>query len=290
MRVYILILLNILAVITKAQDIQLQAIALYNKAEISFEAADYQEAYANLEEAEKILDTTNSKILYLKINTLNHLAEINYNYLLKLDENIITFFKITDANTYPQEKYLDVINIQMDWKKKKEQEQKDFNALGTNPDSKTAMFFLEKYKWTPHKDSFNTLIEKAKKEEAKREELKQAELAKSLNNFEKVGRKSYSYENKIVNFKRMQEIMDKQKDNEISTLMRQARRAKSGRFIGFCALPLGVAALFCFASEEQAVGTILSFATVGVLVLDLGFTKKGNKKMKKAIKLYNERY
>jgi hypothetical protein len=134
-----------------AQDVQLQAVTLFNKAVQSYEIGHFQEAITHLREAEAVLGETNSKILYLKINSLKHLADSSHMFYKQLNEGIDNFFLITDAKTYPQEKYMDIIGIQLDWKTKSQNELKEYSLLNDKSSITEYSSFLTKYPWSPHR-------------------------------------------------------------------------------------------------------------------------------------------
>lgn len=99
-----------------AQDKDAVAKVHYTNAEEFFNKGSlggYDSCVIELEQAEKALGTTNSKILYLKIKAMSQFT-IPYHdwfYVYDLDSSIKSFFKIVDEKNYPTDKYLEVVNI-----------------------------------------------------------------------------------------------------------------------------------------------------------------------------------
>lgn len=87
--------------------------AYYSKAEQMYTTGNYENALRKLVEAEKLM-SPNPKILYLKVNILNKLNSKSASYRNDLAETISNFFAITDKNTYPREKYMDIVGIKID--------------------------------------------------------------------------------------------------------------------------------------------------------------------------------
>lgn len=109
----LLCLLIFIGSITFSQDKGIKAQVYYTNAEEYFNQGTNigaEKCFDELENAEKTLGTTNSKILYLKIKALDKLFQEYYWYDLELA--IRTFFKITDTKTYPTDKYAEVVNIE----------------------------------------------------------------------------------------------------------------------------------------------------------------------------------
>lgn len=96
-----------------AQDAEIMAMAYYSKAEQMYTTGNYENALRKLIEAEKLMPP-NPKILYLKVNILNKLNSKSTSYRNDLAECITQFFAITDKNTYPREKYMDIVGIKID--------------------------------------------------------------------------------------------------------------------------------------------------------------------------------
>lgn len=97
----------------QAQDAEILAMAYYGKAEEMYTTGNYEVALRKLTEAEKLM-APNPKILYLKVNILNKLNSKNGAYRKGLTESISNFFAITDKNSYPREKYMDIVGIKID--------------------------------------------------------------------------------------------------------------------------------------------------------------------------------
>lgn len=72
----------------------------------------YENSLIELTNAETILNKTNSKILYLKIKSLNNLySENDFYYVYDLDTALKLFFSVTNSKEYPIEKYSEILNI-----------------------------------------------------------------------------------------------------------------------------------------------------------------------------------
>lgn len=106
-----------------AQDNSDIAIALFQKAENAYNIADYETALSSLKRAEQTLGSTNTKILYLKIKTLDMLAKVDGNSATDLQLTLSTFFKLADKNTYPQYKYSEMVIIKVDLMQKLQEEE-----------------------------------------------------------------------------------------------------------------------------------------------------------------------
>ena len=111
---FLLIVSLLFSVPILAQDKDDIAKALYAKAESSYTSEKYDEALKYLNDCESTLGSTNSKILYLKVNALNKLYIISGENLAGLKFALDNFFEITDKSTYPSEKYSDIVNIKID--------------------------------------------------------------------------------------------------------------------------------------------------------------------------------
>lgn len=113
-----LMLLSIIPFKGNTQDKEVEAQYHYTQAESLYDKDQFVEAYQSLFECEKILGKTNSKILYLKIKSMDKIGidlENNFRHDTTLNnalrKEIKTFFEITDVNKYPKEKYFDIIEI-----------------------------------------------------------------------------------------------------------------------------------------------------------------------------------
>jgi TPR repeat protein len=102
--------------IAHSQDKDAEAKVHYLTAEESFNKgtlAGAEECTRELRDAEISLGTTNAKILYLKIKAEYKFYPYLYNeYALII--SLKTFFKITDANTFPSDKYTEIVKISLD--------------------------------------------------------------------------------------------------------------------------------------------------------------------------------
>jgi len=105
-----------------SQDKNIEAITYYTNAEDYFNkntVVDYDNCLKELRKAEKILETTNSKILYLKIKALNEFRILTDYYDTEIDSSLASFFKLTDAKEYPLEKYSEIVKISDQYNKDK---------------------------------------------------------------------------------------------------------------------------------------------------------------------------
>lgn len=96
-----------------AQDKDAEAKVHYIRAEEYFNTGTYYGAemcIEELENAEKSLGTTNSKILYLKIIAAHKLDLSSYYWYDKIMW-LKNFFMITDSKTFPFEKYAEILKI-----------------------------------------------------------------------------------------------------------------------------------------------------------------------------------
>jgi len=102
----------------KAQDKSSEAKVIFSKAEDLFNDSEYEDCIEKLEECEVLLKATNTKILFLKVKSLNILAKTDPVYIGDLQSSIEAFFKmIGNKSDYPQEKYLEIVEINLESKK-----------------------------------------------------------------------------------------------------------------------------------------------------------------------------
>jgi hypothetical protein len=101
--------------ITNAQDKNAEAIASYTKAEEFYNFEKYDSCARELSYAEKILGGTNSKILYLKTKATLKLCQQNDFKLYEEDSLIKEFFAITNVQSYPSDKYSEIINVKREF-------------------------------------------------------------------------------------------------------------------------------------------------------------------------------
>jgi hypothetical protein len=173
-----------------AQDKNLQAIAYYNKAETAFNNAMYEEALDYVKQAELTLGSTNSKLLYLKIQTLNLLAKINPEKTTELKRSIAQFYQYTDQSSYPAEKYLNITTIEIELKEQErmlkeqeKQEEADFLKAKNTAGLDEFIAFAAKY---PNSKYMVQLKEKSdayeiyKQQQAKEEEIKKRDEKKAV--------------------------------------------------------------------------------------------------------------
>lgn len=97
-----------------AQDKSALAENAYFRAEEFFSNNDYGNALIQLAEAERLLGSTNPKIMYFKIQVLkSQFLQSSNNYPL-LRNSISRFFEITNKETFSPEKYREIIRLQSD--------------------------------------------------------------------------------------------------------------------------------------------------------------------------------
>lgn len=94
-----------------AQDRSILAQQAWQSAEQQYELGEYSKALELLDKAEKHLGKTNPPILYLKVLANKNLFERDNTVYEALRKDIELFFKTVDANTYPKEKYMEIISI-----------------------------------------------------------------------------------------------------------------------------------------------------------------------------------
>jgi hypothetical protein len=126
MNYFFLILMAFTVNSAYCQDNELKAIAYYTKAEEAFNTNNWEETIGRLTSAESALGTTNSKILYLKVNALNKLCDINLWYLDSMKRVCDRFFAVTNKDDFPTEKYLDIVNISIAIPDKQKKYEDDF--------------------------------------------------------------------------------------------------------------------------------------------------------------------
>lgn len=157
--------------VTAQSKTDMQAIALYNKADMAYNNASYEEALGFLKEAEDVLGRSNSKILYLKIQTLDLLAKIDAKKTSELQNAISRFYQITDRNTYPRDKYMRVTSIEIELKERLANEESDFQKLKTSEDVGEYDAFFNNYPNSKYeaqlKPKYNQLLEKQKLKQQK---------------------------------------------------------------------------------------------------------------------------
>lgn len=151
----------------------MKALAMYNKAETAYQSELYEEALDDINQAETILGKTNSKILYLKVNILNQLAKIDNTKVVPLKRAINQFYQLTDQSTYPSQKYMDIVNIELDLNKKLKEEEDAYAKLKDSQDPEVYNTFLQKYPYSKH---FNEVKEKYDRLSAELKDKQQKEF------------------------------------------------------------------------------------------------------------------
>jgi hypothetical protein len=109
---------------TYAQGNQIEAKAAYLLAEESFAEGNYAATLEYLETATKNLGTTNSKLLYLKIQAEHELYKKDKSYYDALIKSISAFQNAADVNTFTEEKVLEIAKKKLLLIKDQEQETK----------------------------------------------------------------------------------------------------------------------------------------------------------------------
>ncbi|PZF72602.1 outer membrane protein assembly factor BamD [Taibaiella soli] len=142
------------------QDAEMEAIALYTKAETMYNDSKYEEALAKIAGAESRLGGPNSKTLYLKINTLYKLEQKTWKYHDSLNGSLKQFFAVTDKETYPRDKYIDIVNISIDEKEKQEKYDDDFAQIQKTNDLTEMESFLNQYPQSSHSSELQKVYTK----------------------------------------------------------------------------------------------------------------------------------
>lgn len=124
---------------TNGQDKDLEAQMHYTSAEDKYTKGtiqNYEDCFDELGKAEALLGKTNPKILYLKIKALSSVIKLNEPYYFHdgyyyydIDTCLKTFFNITDAKSYPAEKYTEILNIKDLFKKRGFSHKEYFDTL-----------------------------------------------------------------------------------------------------------------------------------------------------------------
>ena len=163
-KIYFLLALSISSFSpTLAQDKNDIAKALYAKAESSYTSEKYDVALKYLNDCENTLGSTNSKILYLKVNALNNLFIEDKKYLPELNTALSKFFEVTDKTTYPEEKYSEIINIKLDIPdktKKREELYSAYSKLKSSNNTGEFEDFFKKYPSSKYEEELRILYDK----------------------------------------------------------------------------------------------------------------------------------
>ena len=122
------------------------------------------------------------------------------------------------------------------------------------------------------------------------------------------GQNKYKFKNDILNEKEVQDLLIQTKDKKIISLVTSAKSAKSGQFIGFAGIPLGVGAGVLLVSsiingnygifrsnsgpdtDYLAGGAVCMVAAIACPVISMTMKNKRTKCNREAIKLYNQKY
>jgi hypothetical protein len=89
-----------------------------------------------------LLGKSNSKLLYLKIQTLNLLAKVDSKRVVELQRTIAQFYQVTDQSSYPIDKYLAVTSIELEVKNRLAKEDADYQKIksSNNPSDYESFF------------------------------------------------------------------------------------------------------------------------------------------------------
>lgn len=117
----ILLTLHLLFSLTTISAQNAIAIIKYEEAEIAFDKNDYSTSLSKLDEAEKSLGSTNSKILYLRILNQNQIITSDpmgdFKILDAARKNCTNYLKNNESKTGLEEKYKEVYKIKQDLEK-----------------------------------------------------------------------------------------------------------------------------------------------------------------------------
>src|SRR6266496_1084962 len=96
-----------------AQSKDAEARYAYAEAEKAFNEFKYEESIKHCDEASLNLGATNGKILYLKLKCFEKLIDQDCTSTISKDDTLIVqsiklFFDITNASTFPEDKYFEV--------------------------------------------------------------------------------------------------------------------------------------------------------------------------------------
>lgn len=116
-RIIIFLLIVFFCLQANAQNNSMEAKAAYLLAEEDFNAGKYESSIKYLDEATVKLGASNAKILYLKIQCLQMLAEKDEKQMTRLKETIEAFEKAPDIESFNEEKQLEVMKLKMKMKK-----------------------------------------------------------------------------------------------------------------------------------------------------------------------------
>lgn len=107
-----------------SQDNQTLAKSAYLNAESSYNKGEFSEAYDYTEEAIELLGATNSRLEYLRVKLF--LAVKNWG---GADQELKKFFEVTPPDSYPEEKYNEMVEAIAFVKKKAELEELEYQKL-----------------------------------------------------------------------------------------------------------------------------------------------------------------
>jgi outer membrane protein assembly factor BamD (BamD/ComL family) len=133
-----------------AQDANLEAKVFYAKAEENYNNGNYVDALRNLSAVEDLLGATNSKVLYMKANVYNALMAKDWSYSTQLKGTLQQFFDITDQSKYPQDKYLDMVTLNLDLKTKIEQYESEYAAVRNSSNKAQIKGYINKFPNSAH--------------------------------------------------------------------------------------------------------------------------------------------
>lgn len=110
----------------------------------------------------------------------------------------------------------------------------------------------------------------------------------------------YKYQGRRIGENEMHRILMKTQDREIVPLIQASKDAHKLQFVGFAAIPLGIAALYVLETGAAAKGRLSTGTVTGSLLLLGGaiacpiisgvYKHKRNASNRKAVELYNQKY
>lgn len=117
---------------------------------------------------------------------------------------------------------------------------------------------------------------------------------------ETLGPAKYKFENRRIGEREMQMVLMRTKDKEIINLVQASKDAHKLQFIGFAAIPLGIASIALLSNSVNSqyqlnqgafIGSILCFGgAIACPIISGGFKHKRTMNNKKAVELYNQRF
>lgn len=103
-------------------------------------------------------------------------------------------------------------------------------------------------------------------------------------------RGKYIYKGITYKLKAIQDVMMQTNDKEILMLCKTAKKDAALKYIGFLAIPAGVATFSLLLPEEFALAGICAVVSFGCIAASQIYKSEALKNNRKAIKLFNDRY